>query len=140
MRSDPLRSALVGALATVAAWLALLVAAGYVGLSRSVAVGPAALLERPVGVVATLGAAFVVAHLGGRMVPRRPSWAAAVAGAVATTILGSAVLAPLAVGELEIGHAPGVFLVLSLFGAAFVAIGAAVALVPDPATPLSRDG
>jgi hypothetical protein len=133
------RSVLVGAVATIAAWVALLVTAGHVGLSRSVAIGPATLLERPAAVGATLGVAVVVAHLAGRAVASRPSWLAAVAGSVSTTIVGSAVLAPLAVGELEIGHAPIVFVVLSLVGAVFVAIGAAVALVRDPTAPLSRD-
>jgi hypothetical protein len=131
---------LVGAVATIAAWLALLVTAGHVGLSRSIAVGPATLLERPAAIAATLGAAVLVAHLAGRAVATRPSWVAAVTGAVTTTIVGSAVVAPLAVGELEIGHAPVVFVVLSLVGAVFVAIGAAVGLVRDPTTPLSRDG
>lgn len=57
-----------------------------------------------------------------------PNPAGAVVAAAAVTLIGSVVLAPLAIGELKIGHAPEVFLVLSLFGLDFAAIGTGIAL------------
>ena len=135
-----MRAALAGIVPTIAAWMTLQFTLGNVGLQRSVAIGPATLLENPVAIGSTLVVAGVAAHLVARTGSGTVSWAGPVAASILTTVVGSAVLAPLAVGELQIGHAPVVSLVISLFGMVFVAIGVGTASVRRAAGRVTPSG
>src|SRR5687767_9169600 len=110
-----MRTAATGALVCLASWLGLWAGAGYIGLSRSVAVGPQTLLEVPMALVLASALAFVaafgVARLAGGTRPLQ-----LVAWVLVGDVIGAAVLAPLAIGELEVVHAPVVFAAISALG------------------------
>ena len=110
-----MRTAAIGAVVCLASWLGLRAGAGYVGLSRSVAVSPLTLLEVPMALVLASALAFVaalgLARLAGDTRPLQ-----LVAWVLAGDLIGAAVLAPLAIGELEVVHAPVVFAAISALG------------------------
>jgi hypothetical protein len=97
----------------VVSWLGLLIGAGNVGLQRSVAVSPTTLLEVPAALALAAGAAVLIGTLAGRNgVAPLPLLAVVLVG----DLIGAAVLAPLAVGELELVHAPVVFVAIAALG------------------------
>src|SRR5688500_19011495 len=105
-----MRAAAIGAVVCLASWLGLWAGAGYVGLSRSVAVSPLTLLEVPMALllasVFAFVAAFALTRLANRAGPLHPLHALQlVAWVLVGDLFGAAVLAPLAVGELEVVHA-----------------------------------
>ena len=109
-----LRMAAAGAAVCLASWLVLTVAAGNVGLQRSISKGAVTLLELPIAVVAVALTSFAVAFV---LAPRLRLAAIPVLLAV---LVGDAfaglVLAPLAVGELEPIHAALVFAAVTVLG------------------------
>lgn len=108
-------AAVTGIVVCIGSWLALWALAGWIGLSRSVAVGPFTLFERPLAIVAPTAIAFAGAYAAGTLM--RPASPLAVLAAVLVgDLVGAAVLAPIAVGELEVIHTPIVFPVLALLG------------------------
>lgn len=113
-----MRTAATGAVVCLASWLGLLAGAGYVGLSRSVSVSPLTLVEVPMALVLAAALAFVAAlavnRLPGDAHPLRPLHL--VAWILVGDLFGAAVLAPLAIGELEAVHAPVVFAAISALG------------------------
>ncbi len=119
-----------GVLVSIATWVTLGLSVGNVGLQRSVAIGPGTLLERPSALVLTLAVALAVAGLAARWLSSgRASLPVLVASVIVCDLVASVILAPLAVGELEVHDWPGVFVVISLFGAqpAVAGLGAAIA-------------
>ncbi len=110
-----MRTAAIGAVVCLASWLGLRAGAGYVGLSRSVAVSPLTLLEVPMALVLASALAFLAAlgltRLAGGIRPLQ-----LMAWVLAGDLIGAAVLAPLAIGELEVVHAPIVFAAISALG------------------------
>lgn len=101
----------------LASWLGLFLGAGYVGLSRSVAIGPWTLVEQPVGVALAVGLAFIVAV--GAAMRRGPGQSrplSLTAGVLVGDAIGALILAPLAVGELTPLNAPVVFAALAVLG------------------------
>jgi hypothetical protein len=117
------RAAVFGVFVCAASWIGLLVGAGNVGLQRAVTSGPYILLGgHPFAVPLLVGSAFLVAFVLARA--WKGSRRFAVAGGVAVLIgdlVGAFLLAPLAVGELEIGHGPVVFVILSFYGQQVIA-------------------
>lgn len=102
-----MRTVAVATLACVASWIGLLIGAGNVGLSRSVAVSPLTLVEVPLALLFAAIAAFVIAWLPGRLDRKSaPDPIRLVAAVLIGDVIGAAVLAPLAIGELEVIHAP----------------------------------
>ncbi len=108
-------TAAIGAAVCLASWLGLWSGAGYVGLSRSVAVSPLTLLEVPMALVLAAALAFAVAlglaRLAGGTRPLQ-----LVAWVLVGDLIGAAVLAPMAIGELEVVHAPVVFAAITALG------------------------
>jgi hypothetical protein len=97
----------------LASWLGLATGAGNIGLQRSVAVSPMTFLEVPLALALAAGAALLIGALAGRNgVAPLPLLGAVLVG----DLIGAAVLAPLAVGELEIMHAPTVFAAITALG------------------------
>ena len=124
-----MRTAATGAVVCLASWLGLLVGAGYIGLSRSVAVGPLTLLEVPMALVLASALAFVAAlaltrHTRGAHPLHTLHPLKVVAWILVGDLFGAAVLAPLAIGELEAVHAPVVFAAISALGIQPLAAGA----------------
>ena len=120
-----MRTAVIAALVCGASWIGLWIGAGWVGLSRSVAVSPLTLVEVPLGPLFAAIAAFVIGWLPGRL--DRMSGldpVRLVAAVLIGDVVGAAVLAPILVGELEVIHAPIVFASITALGlqplAAFV--------------------
>jgi len=108
-----MRTVLAAGATCMASWLGLLIGAGNVGLQRSVAVSPATLLEVPLALVLAGGAALLIGFAAGRSrVAALPLLGAVLVG----DLIGAAVIAPLAVGELEIVHAPTVFVAITALG------------------------
>jgi hypothetical protein len=85
------------------------------GLQRSVSLGPHTLFERPLAVLLSVGLAFMGSGAI-RSITRGsdPVWL--VAAVLVGDVIGAAILAPIAVGELELVHAPTVFVVLTVLG------------------------
>ncbi len=112
------RPAAVGAGVCLASWLGLLVGAGNVGLQRSVAIGPLTLLEVPQAIALAAAFAFVAALVLTRLTgdAHRLHPFQLVAWVLVGDLFGAAVLAPLAVGELEVAHAAVVFAAISALG------------------------
>ncbi len=108
----------------VVSWIALGVAAGYVGLSHSVTRGPATLLtERPIVVLLVLLASLVTAGLvTGRHDARAADAVAVALGVLALDFIVAITIAPSAIGELGVHDAPLVTLVLAVL--AFQPLGA----------------
>jgi hypothetical protein len=113
MKQDLVRLIVGTASVCLASWLALL-AAGGVGLQRSISKGAGTLFEQPVAVVLVAAAAFGVAYLSARGLNLRalPLFVGVLLG----DVLAGLVLAPLAVGELEPIHAPLVFAAVTVLG------------------------
>jgi hypothetical protein len=112
-----MRTAIIAALACVVSWIGLWIGAGYIGLSRSVAVSPLTLVEVPLALAVASAVAFVIAWLPGRLDPAsapRPAWL--LGGVLIGDVFGAAVLAPLLIGELEVIHAPIVFAAITALG------------------------
>ena len=125
-----MKAVLVGISVCIATWLTMAAMLGNVGLQRSVAIGPGTLFERPLVIVAVLivgGAVAAVVTRGLALDGRHVL--SAVASTVALDVGGSVVLAPLAVGELDISDWRRVVVVISLFGAqpAAAALGVVIA-------------
>ncbi|CAN5835316.1 hypothetical protein BH20CHL8_BH20CHL8_04830 [soil metagenome] len=123
VRLRAVRAAIFGVCVCLSSWIGLLVGAGNVGLQRAVTSGPGVLIvEHPLAVPLLLGTAFFVAFGFARVWRESSRRAVALAAAVVVgDLVGSFILAPLAVGELEVAHGPRVFLVISFFGAQIVA-------------------
>ena len=85
-------------------WLGLLVGAGNVGLQRSVAIGPVTLLEVPIALVLAAVLAFVASFVLSRLAaePRPLHPLRVMAWVLVGDLIGAALLAPLAIGELEV--------------------------------------
>jgi hypothetical protein len=109
-------SAAAGAVC-VASWLVLWVAAGDIGLQRSVAVSPLTLFEVPLALVLVPGIAAAIAWAAARLTGAGRAWPLHLGVAVLVgDLFGAAVLAPALVGELEAIHAPVVFAVITALG------------------------
>jgi len=125
-----MRTAATAALVCVASWIGLLLGAGNVGLQRSVGVGPLTLLEAPLALALSAGLAMGAAWLagGGASSPLR-----ILIAVLAGDVIGAVLLAPLLIGELEIIHAPTVFVAISALGLQPLAacIGSWLATVTD---------
>jgi hypothetical protein len=119
---DYMRAAAIGAVVCLASWLGLWAGAGYIGLSRSVAVNPLTLLEVPMALVLASALAFVAA-LGLSHLARGTRPLHLVAWVLVGDLIGAAVLAPLAIGELKVVHAPVVFAAISALGMQPLAAG-----------------
>lgn len=109
------RSIVAAGLACIASWLGLLIGAGNVGLQRSVAVGPHTLLEVPLAIVLAITLGTIAVTAVGVAVGSTDGLLV-LAFVVIGDLVGAAILVPMAVGELEIVHAPAVFAVLTTFG------------------------
>lgn len=108
-----MRTAATAALVCIASWIGLLLGAGNVGLQRSVAIGPLTLLEAPLALAFSAGLALGAAWLGGSGASSPLRILIAV---LAGDLIGAVVLAPFLIGELEIIHAPTVFVAISALG------------------------
>jgi hypothetical protein len=108
-----MRTAVAAIAICLASWLALAIGAGNVGLQRSVAVSPLTLLEVPLALALATASAVLIGALAGRNgVSPLPLLGAVLVG----DLIGAAVIAPLAVGELELVHAPVVFVAITALG------------------------
>ena len=107
-----MRTAATATLVCIASWFGLLLGAGNVGLQRSVGIGPLTLLEAPLALTFSAGLALGAAWLGGGGSNPLRILIAVLAG----DLIGAVLLAPFLVGELEIIHAPTVFVALSALG------------------------
>lgn len=96
-------------------WLALSAGGGNVGLQRSVAAGPTTLGERPLAIV-FVAIVSLIAALTITIVARSMRSGPLLLSVLAWDVVGAAVLAPLAIGELEPFHSPVVFVVLTVVG------------------------
>lgn len=116
MRRGAVASAIIaGGLACIASWLGLLVGAGNVGLQQAVAIGPQTLVEVPLAIILAVVLGAVAAAAAGTIFG--PANALLVLAIVLVgDLVGAAILAPIAVGELGIDDAPVVFAVLTTFG------------------------
>jgi hypothetical protein len=112
-----MRIAFTAALVCVASWVGLQVGAGNVGLQRSVAIGPLTLLEVPLALALAVALALVAAWLPGRLDRAKASSPIRVlAGVLVGDAIGAVVLAPVLIGELEVTHAPVVFVAITALG------------------------
>ncbi len=112
-----MRIAFGAALVCAASWIGLWIGAGWIGLSRSVAVNPLTLVEVPLGPLFGGVAAFVAAWLPGRLEARSAHDPIRLLAAVLVgDVIGAAVLAPFVIGELEVIHAPIVFASITALG------------------------
>jgi hypothetical protein len=115
------RALVFGLAVAASSWLVLAFAAGNVGLQRAVSSGPWTLLtERPVAALLAVATALAIAFVA-RPLLRHAGIAAGVVGVVAWNVIAAVVLAPLAVGELEVAHAPIVFGATTVLGLQLVA-------------------
>ena len=110
-----MRTPIAAAVVCLASWLGLWAGAGSVGLSRSVALSPLTLLELPLALVLATALALV-AVLGLTRLARGTPPIQLVAWVLVGDLFGAAVLAPLAVGELTVIHAPVVFVAITALG------------------------
>lgn len=123
------RSVVTAAAVCVTSWIGLLIGAGNVGLQRSVAVGSLTLFEAPAALVLAFVTSLAVALL---LAPVGSRWPLTVAGIVLIgDLIGSTVLAPLAVGELSVLDAHLVFVPLTALG--LQPLGAAIGAYLRPA-------
>jgi hypothetical protein len=112
-----MRTLAVAAAICLASWFGLLVGAGNVGLQRSVAIGPATLFDVPMALLLAFGLALVVTVAGSRLARSSgASRTSLVAAVLLCDVVGAAVIAPLAVGELELVHAPTVLVAITALG------------------------
>ena len=112
-----MRTAITAALVCAASWLGLWIGAGWIGLSRSVAVSPLTLVEVPLGLLFAATAAFVIAGLPRRLDRKStPDPIRLVAAVLIGDVVGAVVLAPILIGELEVMHAPVVFASITALG------------------------
>jgi len=112
-----MRTAMTAALVCAASWIGLWIGAGWIGLSRSVAVSPLTLVEVPLALTLAAAVTFVIAWLPGRLHRASAPVPAWLLGAVLIgDIFGAVVLAPFLIGELEVIHAPVVFASISALG------------------------
>ena len=112
-----MRTAITAALVCAASWIGLWLGAGWIGLSRSVAVSPLTLVEVPLALGFAAIAAFVIAWLPGRL-DRKSGLdpLRLVAAVLVGDVIGAAVLAPFVIGELEVFHAPIIFASITALG------------------------
>jgi hypothetical protein len=112
-----MRTAFTAALVCIASWIGLQVGAGNVGLQRAVAIGPLTLLEVPLALALAAALALVTAWLPGRLDrAKAPSPIRVLVGVLVGDAIGAVVLAPVLVGELEVIHAPVVFVAVTALG------------------------
>ena len=113
-----MRTPVAAAMVCLFSWLGLLVGAGNVGLQRSVAIGPVTLLEVPIALVLAAVLAFVASFVLSRLAaePRPLHPLRVMAWVLVGDLIGAALLAPLAIGELEVIHAPTVFAAITALG------------------------
>ncbi len=113
-----MRTAIVATGVCLVSWGGLFLGAGNVGLQRSVAVGPATLVEVPLALILASALAFLAACtlLVLARTPQIVPWHLVVA-VIVGDMVGALLLAPLAVGELTPLDAPTVFLALAALGA-----------------------
>ena len=97
----------------LATWLALL-AAGNVGLQRSISRGAQTLFEQPLVVALVAATAFVVAYVMANRLG--VSAGSLLVGILVGDAIAGLVLAPLLIGELEPIHAPLVVAAISVLG------------------------
>jgi hypothetical protein len=112
-----MRIAAVATLVCIASWIGLWIGAGWIGLSRSVAVSPLTLVEVPLALALAAALAFVIAWLPGQL--DNVSATAPVrlfGGVLIGDVFGAVILAPVLVGELEVIHAPVVFASITALG------------------------
>ena len=102
------------ALVCVATWLGLAVGAGYVGLSRSVSVGAATLVEHPAALVAVAVIGVTSSFAVTRAFRLRPLLL--LLGVLIGDAFAADVLAPIAIGELEVSTGVPVFLAITVAG------------------------
>ena len=125
-----MRTAATATLVCIGSWIGLLLGAGNVGLQRSVGIGPLTLLEAPLALTVSAGLALGAAWLGGGGASSPLRILIAV---LAGDFIGAVLLAPVLIGELEIIHAPTVFVAISALGLQPLAacIGAWLSTVTD---------
>ena len=108
-------AAIAAAIVCLASWLGLSAGAGWIGLSRSVAVSPVTLLEVPMALALAAAIAFIAAFAFSRLAANaRPLQL--MAWVLVGDLIGAAILAPLAIGELTVFHAPVVFAAITALG------------------------
>ena len=111
-----IKLAIASGLVCVMSWVALALAAGNEGLQRSVSsAGPLTLLERPIAILVPAAVALAAAALLARSIaPVRPTqmlkWV------LVGDAVGSIVIAPVLIGELNPLNAPITFVVLAVLG------------------------
>jgi hypothetical protein len=101
-------------LVCVATWLGLAVGAGYVGLSRSVSVGVMTLVENPAALVAVAVIGVTSSFSVTRAFRLRPLLL--LLGVLIGDAFAAEVLAPIAIGELEVSTGVPVFLAITVAG------------------------
>lgn len=116
-----LRALTFGLAVAAPSWLVLAVGAGNVGLGRSIYPGPWTLVtERPIPSLLAVVTAFAIAFLA-RPLLRPAGIGTGVAAVVGWNVVAAALIAPLAVGELELAHAPFVIAAITVLGLQLVA-------------------
>jgi hypothetical protein len=113
MRRDVVRALAGSAIVCLTTWVALL-AAGNVGLQRSISKGALTLFEQPFAVALVVVTGLAVGFAMARWLGVRPL--ALLVGVLLGDALAGLVLAPIAIGELEPIHAPLVFAAVSVVG------------------------
>jgi lysylphosphatidylglycerol synthetase-like protein (DUF2156 family) len=114
MKGEIIRASIAGGVVCLASWLALAGAAGSVGLQRSISKGAASFFEIPIAVIVVSLVAAAGAYAVTRMLRTSPTHL--LAAFLVGHLVAGLVLAPLAVGELELIHAPLVFAAVSVLG------------------------
>ena len=124
--SRTIRIIATAAVACLLSWAGLWFGAGWVGLSRSVSIGPLTLLtEQSLALLACALGASVPALLFGRAQPTSVVVAAVILGGVLLADLVAAfVLGPEAIGELTPEQGPQAFVVLTGLGAQILGVTA----------------
>jgi len=117
------RTVVTATLVCLASWVGLAIGAGNVGLQRAVSAGPLTLLEQPLAVVLSTGLAFAAtAVLTEIPVATRSDLRSLIGAVLLGDAVGALVIAPVAIGELEVRDAPVVFVVLATLGLQPVAV------------------
>lgn len=114
MKREVARVAVGSSAVCLVSWLAFAVAAGGVGLQRSISKGAVTLFEQPLVVVFVALAAFAIAFVGAKRL--RLNGVQLLVGVMIGDLIAGLILAPIAIGELEPIDAPLVFAAVALFG------------------------